>query len=152
VTLVVSSGPAPVSVPNVVGDTQAAASAALTGAGLTVGTVTPQASGTVAAGKVISESPAAATSVAKGSAVALVVSSGPPTYTVGGTLIGLAAGASVQVLNGTATLPVTANGHSPWRPVYSAAQPTPSLSECRPRHPPRPATYRMVQEPSPRPT
>jgi len=42
--------------------------------------------------------------------VALVVSSGPPTYTVGGTLIGLAAGASVQVLNGTATLPVTANG------------------------------------------
>jgi hypothetical protein len=110
VTLVVSSGPAAVSVPNVVGDTQAAASAALTGAGLTVGTVTPQASGTVAAGKVISESPAAATSVAKGSAVALVVSSGPPTYTVGGTLIGLAAGASVQVLNGTATLPVTANG------------------------------------------
>jgi hypothetical protein len=110
VTLVVSSGPAPVSVPNVVGDTQAAASAALTGAGLTVGTVTPQASGTVAAGKVISENPAAATSVAKGSAVALVVSSGPPTYTVGGTLIGLAAGASVQVSNGTNTLPVSANG------------------------------------------
>ena len=110
VTLVVSSGPAPVSVPNVVGDTQAAASTAITGAGLTVGAVTPQASGTVAAGKVISENPAAASSVARGSAVALVVSSGPPTYTVGGTLIGLAAGASVQVLNGTATLPVTANG------------------------------------------
>jgi hypothetical protein len=110
VTLVVSSGPAPVSIPNVVGDTQAAASAALTGAGLTVGTVTPQPSGTVAAGKVISENPAAATSVAKGSAVALVVSSGPPGYTVGGTLIGLGTGATVQVLNGTATLPVTANG------------------------------------------
>jgi hypothetical protein len=110
VTLVVSSGPAPVSVPNVVGDTQAAASAAITGAGLTVGTVTPQPSGSVAAGKVISENPTAATSVAKGSAVALVVSSGPPTYSVGGTLIGLAAGATVQVLNGTATLPVTANG------------------------------------------
>ena len=110
VTLVVSSGPAPVSVPNVVGDTQAAAAAAITGAGLTVGAVTSQESGTVAAGTVISESPAAATSVAKGSAVALVVSSGPPTYTVGGTLIGLAAGATVQVSNGATTLPVSANG------------------------------------------
>ncbi len=75
-----------------------------------MGAVTSQASGTVAAGKVISENPAAASSVAKGSAVALVVSSGPPTYTVGGTLIGLAAGASVQVCNGTTTLPVSANG------------------------------------------
>ena len=99
-----------VSVPNVVGDTQAAASTAITGAGLTVGTVTPQSSSTVASGKVISESPAAATSVAKGSAVALVVSNGRATYTVGGTLIGLAAGATVQVLNATETLPVSANG------------------------------------------
>lgn len=110
VALVVSSGPAPVSVPNVVGDTQAAASTAITGAGLTVGTVTTQSSSTVASGKVISENPAAATSVAKGSAVALVVSSGPANYTVGGTLIGLGAGATVQVLNGTDTLTVSANG------------------------------------------
>jgi hypothetical protein len=99
-----------VSVPNVVGDTQAAASAAISGAGLTVGTVTSQSSSTVASGEVVSESPAAATRVAKGSAVALVVSSGAATYTVGGTLIGLAAGATVQVLNGTETLPVAANG------------------------------------------
>jgi hypothetical protein len=77
---------------------------------LTVGTVTTQSSGTVASGKVISENPAAATSVAKGSAVALVVSSGPPKYTLGGTLIGLGASASVQVLNGTDTLTVSANG------------------------------------------
>ncbi len=110
VMLVVSSGPAPVSVPNVVGDTQAAASTAIAGAGLTLGTVTTQSSSTVASGKVISESPAAASSVARGSAVALVVSNGPPTYTVGGTLIGLAAGATVQVLNGTETLAVSANG------------------------------------------
>ena len=110
VTLVVSSGPAPVNVPNVVGDTQAAASAALTAAGLTTGTVTTQSSSTVASGKVISENPAAATSVAKGSAVALVVSSGPPTHTVGGTLIGLGTSATVQVLNGTDTLTVSANG------------------------------------------
>jgi len=42
-----------------------------------VGTVTTQPSGTVAAGNVISESPAAGTSVSAGSAVNLVVSSGP---------------------------------------------------------------------------
>ena len=110
VALVVSTGPASVSVPNVVGDTQAAATTALTGAGLTVGTMTQQSSSSVASGDVISENPAAATSVAKGSAVALVVSSGPPTYTIGGTLIGLAPSATVHVLNGADNAPISANG------------------------------------------
>src|SRR6184192_2134545 len=77
VNLVVSSGPAQVAVPNVVGQTQAAAASALTGAGLTVGAVTMQSSSTVASGSVISESPSAGTKVASGSAVDLVVSSGP---------------------------------------------------------------------------
>jgi beta-lactam-binding protein with PASTA domain len=76
VSLVVSSGAAPVAVPNVVGLTQAAATSAITGAGLILGTVTTQSSATVAAGVVISESPAAGTSVAAKSAVSLVVSSG----------------------------------------------------------------------------
>src|SRR4029079_5971763 len=53
------------------------ASTAITGAGLTVGAVTSQASDTVPVGSVISESPAAGTPVAVGSAVALVISSGP---------------------------------------------------------------------------
>jgi beta-lactam-binding protein with PASTA domain len=44
-------------VPNVVGDTQAAAPMAITGAGLVVGTVTNQPSSMVASGDVISESP-----------------------------------------------------------------------------------------------
>ncbi len=79
VNLVVSSGPAKVSVPNVVGDTQAVASTALTSAGLVVGTVTTQASGTVAPGNVISENPTAGTQVAGGSSVSLVISSGPAT-------------------------------------------------------------------------
>src|SRR5213080_4399966 len=81
VNLVVSSGaPAPgqVAVPNVVGETEAAATSAITSAGLTAGTVTQQSSTTVASGSVISESPAAGTSVASGSAVNLVVSSGAP--------------------------------------------------------------------------
>ncbi len=83
VNLVVSSGappPTQVAVPNVVGQTQAAATSAITSAGLTAGTVTMQSSTTVASGSVISESPAAGTSVASASAVNLVVSSGatPP--------------------------------------------------------------------------
>jgi hypothetical protein len=76
VNLVVSTGPAQVAVPNVVGQTQAAATPAITGAGLTVGTVTQQASSTMASGSVISQNPAAGTNVASGSAVNLVVSSG----------------------------------------------------------------------------
>ena len=77
VNLVVSSGPATVSVPNVVNQTQAAATSAITAAGLTVGSVTTQSSPTVASGSVISQNPAAGGSVASGSAVNLVVSSGP---------------------------------------------------------------------------
>ncbi|MGH8549812.1 MAG: PASTA domain-containing protein [Methylococcales bacterium] len=80
--LVVPSGPAPVSVPDVVGQTQAAAQTAITSAGLTVGTVTQQASNTVPSGSVIRQNPAAGTSVAAGSAVNLVVSSGPAPVSV----------------------------------------------------------------------
>jgi hypothetical protein len=110
IALVVSSGPAPVAVPNVVGNTQAAATTAITGAGLTVGTLTQTVSATVVAGDVVSENPAAGTSVTSGSAVALVISTGPQAFTVGGTLIGLSASATVQILNGADTLPVSANG------------------------------------------
>ena len=65
-------------VPNVVGQSQAAATAAITGAGLTVGTITTAASTSVPAGSVISQSLASGTQVAAGTAVNLVVSSGPP--------------------------------------------------------------------------
>jgi beta-lactam-binding protein with PASTA domain len=77
VNLVISSGLAQVAVPNVVGETQAAATTALTTAGLVLGTVTPQSSSTVPSGSVISENPAAGTDVNSGSAVSLVVSTGP---------------------------------------------------------------------------
>jgi hypothetical protein len=90
VNLIVSSGPAPVSIPNVVGDTQAVATTAITGVGLVVGTVTMQSSATIVAGNIISESPSAGTSVANGSAVNLVVSgSSLSGYTVSGTVTGL---------------------------------------------------------------
>ena len=76
VNLVVSSGAPQGAVPNVIGDTQASATSAITSAGLKVGTVNQQPSSTVAVGSVISETPAAGTDVAIGSLVNLVISSG----------------------------------------------------------------------------
>ena len=69
-----------VNVPSVVGDTQPAATTAILGAGLVLGIVTNASSNTVPSGDVISENPAAATSVTPGSAVNIVVSTGPVLY------------------------------------------------------------------------
>ena len=102
VALVVSSGPPPVPVPNVVGLTQSAASTALTSATLTTGAVTQATSPTVPAGSVISQNPVAATLVAPGTAVALVVSSGPPLVAVPN-VVGLTQAAAGTSLT-TATL------------------------------------------------
>jgi hypothetical protein len=76
VDVMISCVAAGVVVPSVLGMTQAVASTAITGAGLVLGTVTMQPNNTVASGTVISENPAAGTSVATGSSVNLVVSSG----------------------------------------------------------------------------
>jgi len=76
VNLVVSLGQQMVEVPNVVGMTQADAQAAIGTAQLVVGTVTEEYSDTVPGGNVISQDPAAGTSVPIGSAVNLVVSLG----------------------------------------------------------------------------
>jgi beta-lactam-binding protein with PASTA domain len=84
IDLVVSTGPAPpgmIDVPNVVGDSEAVASAALIGADLTVGGTTMQASATVPVGDVISQSKGPCTECAtSGEAIDLVVSTGaaPP--------------------------------------------------------------------------
>ena len=77
VDLVVSLG---VAVPDVIGSPQATAEAALVAAGLTVGTVTTEVSETVPAGTVLSQTPTAGINVSPGSAVALVISSGPPVF------------------------------------------------------------------------
>ena len=76
VALVISLGPANVAVPTVAGLTQAAATTAITTAGLTVGVIT-QVSSLTPAGIVISSTPAAGTPVAPLSAVALLISTGP---------------------------------------------------------------------------
>jgi len=79
VALVVSSGPLQVATPDVVGLTQAAATTAITNAGLTLEPITTASSVAVPSGSVISQTPAAGAQVVVGSAVALVVSSGPTT-------------------------------------------------------------------------
>lgn len=76
VDLVVSSGPNTAIVPNVVGETQGDASAAIIGAGLVVGTVTTQSSSIVPLGQVISQSPTSGASVVFGAGVDLTISSG----------------------------------------------------------------------------
>ena len=76
-TLVVSSASTLVSVPNLVGQTQAAATAAIIAAQLVVGSISSASNATVPAGHVMSQSPTAGTTVAQGSAVSLVVSTGP---------------------------------------------------------------------------
>jgi beta-lactam-binding protein with PASTA domain len=103
VNLVVSSGPAPVSVPSVTGLTQAAAASAITGASLVVGVVAQQSSSTVPSGNVISQSPAAGQSVAQGTAVNLVVSSGPATVAVP-SVTGLAQAAAASAITGASLI------------------------------------------------
>jgi hypothetical protein len=65
-----------IDVPNVVGLTQAAATTALAGAHLIVGTVTTATSATVPSGDVISQVPAAGQDAALGSAVNIAISTG----------------------------------------------------------------------------
>jgi serine/threonine-protein kinase len=77
VTLTVSSGPGQVAVPSVDGLGEAKASAILTDAGLVVDRVVRQADDNVPTKHVIKTSPAAGTTIDRGSNVTLFVSSGP---------------------------------------------------------------------------
>ncbi len=81
VVIDVSKGAGQVSVPPVVGLTQAAATSALDAAGFTVRAI-PQNSDTVLTGTVISQSPSANTQADKGAEVDITVSSGPATIKV----------------------------------------------------------------------
>ncbi|MGH2674386.1 MAG: Stk1 family PASTA domain-containing Ser/Thr kinase [Actinomycetota bacterium] len=81
VTIVVSQGPPPEAVPEVVGETQEAAEEILVDAGFVVGNVTPQESDEDE-GIVLEQDPQAGDEARPGSAVDLVVSSGPATVAV----------------------------------------------------------------------
>jgi eukaryotic-like serine/threonine-protein kinase len=77
ITLVVSSGPAPVHVPDVLGQSQSAAEATVTNAELVTGTVTQRVSSTQQPGTVLAQSPSTGTSVHAGDKVNLVVAQAP---------------------------------------------------------------------------
>ncbi len=81
VTLIVSKGPAPVPVPNLVGRSLSSAEKVLTTAGLEY-SVSRAYSKSVPTGHVISTDPKAGQKVNKGASVSLVVSKGPPLITV----------------------------------------------------------------------
>ncbi len=82
IDLVVSSGPELTSMPRVVGKSEADARQALRDAGLTRITVTKEFSDTVAAGKVLSQTPPEGTEVAPDTDIALVISDGAESTTV----------------------------------------------------------------------
>jgi serine/threonine-protein kinase len=107
VTVFVSSGPAPVHVPDVTGRSQSAAEAALTGAGLAVGAITRQPSSTQTAGNVISQSPSGGASVPSGAKVNLTVAQAPKPKeaTVPG-VVGKREALALAVLEGAGLTPV----------------------------------------------
>jgi len=97
VTLLVSSGPAPVRVPDVVGQSQAAAEADLSNAELAVGTVNQKVSSTQTAGTVVAQSPTAGSSLHAGEKVELTVAQAPKQVTLPN-LVGAAEAAAVAAL------------------------------------------------------
>ncbi|SDY36637.1 PASTA domain, binds beta-lactams, partial [Allochromatium warmingii] len=76
VAIWVSQGLAPISVPDLSGQTLSGAESLLTSAGLIIGTVSEEYSATVPAGQVIRQSPTASSVLQAGSAVAIWVSQG----------------------------------------------------------------------------
>ena len=77
VTVLVSSGPAPIKVPDTIGQSRAAAEASIVTAGLAVGTVTLQSTTAQAPGTVLSQVPDAGSSLRGGGKVTLVVAQAP---------------------------------------------------------------------------
>jgi len=117
VGFVVSTGPAGIAVPDVVGDLQADAATAITAAGLTVGTITTALSASVPAGHVISQSPVAGTMVTAGSAVDLVIA-------VAAGLVVTIDGTPQRILHESLSIQATVNG----RDRLSATLPLPTVA------------------------
>lgn len=82
IDLVISLGPMDTAIPDVVGRTEAQATADITGAGFAVGTISRQTDASVPADAVISQDPAGGTLAGAGATVDLVVSLGSGSVTV----------------------------------------------------------------------
>lgn len=77
INLVISQGPEPVAVPDIIGDPEADALALITGAGFVPGVISREWNSTVPTGRVISQNPASGTVMPPGTTVDFVVSLGP---------------------------------------------------------------------------
>lgn len=86
VIITISRGAETLSVPDVSGSSESAATSTLQNAGFKVGKVTESPSDTVGKGKVITTDPAAGTSASKGTTVNLVISTGKQTYSFSGVI------------------------------------------------------------------
>jgi serine/threonine-protein kinase len=82
VSMVVSKGPPPVAVPELVGKPEDVAHKKLSDLGLQMTVESPQTSTTIAKGCVLSVHPGTGSMVPKGGIVQVVISLGPPVYTV----------------------------------------------------------------------
>ena len=130
VNLVVA-GSAMVSVPDVTGMTQAAATAALADAGLTLAEVKQAANATIAAGTVITQSPSAGTEAPQGSPVTITVSTGPapsakPSAGAVPDVTGLTQAEAVSTLNAAGYTAVVAQHASATVPAGTVTSQTPS--------------------------
>jgi hypothetical protein len=108
VTLVIALGAL---APNVVGSTQTVGTAAITAAGLTVGTVS-SVNNAAAAGTIISQSPTGGTTVAPGTPMALTVSRGPDLRAVPNVVSMTQAAATTAIQNAGLTLGAVTNASS----------------------------------------
>jgi len=106
ITLLVSSGPAPVHVPDVVGETVEAAEATLTDAELVLGTVTKRVSSTQPAGTVLAQTPATGSSVRAGTKVNVTVAKAPKEVEVP-TVVGAAEAVAITHLKHDGFVPKT---------------------------------------------
>jgi serine/threonine-protein kinase len=97
VTLIVSSGPAPVRVPDVTGESLEAAEATLTNSELLVGAITKKVSSTQTAGTVLAQSPASGSSLHAGDKVNLTVAQAPKEVEVP-SVVGAASAAATTAL------------------------------------------------------
>jgi serine/threonine-protein kinase len=97
ITLLVSSGPTQVRVPDVTGSTKEAASAELTAAGFKLGAVTEKVSKAHPPGTVLSQAPAGGALASSGSEVSLVMASAPKQVVVP-SVVGETAETAVETL------------------------------------------------------
>ncbi len=97
VSIIVSSGSSSVTVPNLIGETQSFAESSTISSGLIIGSISNVPSSSVASGRVISQNPAASTSVSAGSSINLVISTGPIQINVPA-VVGQAQGVAQQTI------------------------------------------------------